>query len=177
MTLDEIYDSAVVPALKLLPPQMTSPRAEVMMLAAGYQESKFKHRWQVIDYAHPEKMGPARSYWMFEKGNWLSRGGVTGVMLHKASRYWLRHLCQERGAVFDASSIWLKLPTDDVLAAGLARLLIFTHSKPLPGIDDTLGAYHYYDSLWRPGKKRPNDWPDSHMVARTFLARKMIRPA
>lgn len=162
MQLDQIYDDAIVPALALLPVQMTSAQATVMLFAIGLQESRFVHRWQVLSGG---RKGPARGFWQFEKGNNLTRGGVTGVMLHDASRYWLSVLCQARGAVFSAPSIWLRIETDDVLAAGLARLMLFTDRKPLPAITDTEGAWQYYLRCWRPGKPHSETWADNHTAA------------
>ena len=48
-----------------LPDRMLSDEAVTMMLAIGYQESRFEHRRQI--------RGPARGFWQFEHG-----GGVVG---------------------------------------------------------------------------------------------------
>src|SRR5687768_17022204 len=104
---------------------MDSPEARVMLLAIGLQESRFMYRFQKLA-GRPYEKGPARSYWQFERGSHLSGGGVWGVVLHDASRFWLSHLCAKRNVPFDAAAIWGAIETDDVLAAGLARLLLFT---------------------------------------------------
>lgn len=45
--IEEIYETAIVPALELLPPKMSSKRAVVMMLAIGLQESRLIYRRQI----------------------------------------------------------------------------------------------------------------------------------
>lgn len=47
MTLTEIRGQAIAPALALLPARMSSPSAEVMLLAIGLQESNLTHRRQI----------------------------------------------------------------------------------------------------------------------------------
>jgi len=155
MTLADI-DSKVIPAaLGILNARIT-PEVRVLMLAIGLQESGFVHRAQVI--AGGGK-GPARGFWQFE------RGGVRGVYLHRVSHEFLRLLCRARDVNFDVPQIWLALETDDVLAAGVARLLLLTEPAPLPSTLDRDGAWAYYERLWRPGKPRPSAWPGNHATA------------
>lgn len=152
MTLDDITRASIDPALAILPPAMDSAEARVMLLAIGMQESRFEHRRQLGN-------GPARGWWQFERGTRQSRGGVWGVMLHDASRYWLARLCQARGCEFTADAIWRRIETDDVLAAGLARLLLFTDPRRLPALGDADGGWRLYMRTWRPGKPHPQTWP------------------
>lgn len=164
--LDTIAQEAINPALRLLPAQMDTPEARVMLLAIGLQESRFLFRFQKV-VGHPYVKGPARSYWQFEIGNPTSRGGVTGVYLHDASRYWLAHLCEKRGVTFKPDAIWNGIETDDVLAAGVARLLLFTDPKKLPAVDDVEGAWGLYAyRTWRPGRPRRETWDAFHAQAR-----------
>lgn len=158
MELRDAIRQAIDPALALLPPGMDSPQARVIMLAIGMQESRFEHRRQIG--------GPARGFWQFEEGTRVSRGGVYGVYLHDASRFWLDRLCASRGVQFLPSSIYRALETDDVLAAGVARLLLFTDPKRLPATDDADGAWGLYLRTWNPGKPRPEKWPGNHRLAR-----------
>lgn len=109
--------------------------------------------------------GPARGFWQCEPGTQASRGGVWGVYLHPASRYWLSMLCSARGVPFTPSAIYGSLSSDDVLAAGVARLLLFTDPKVLPAITDTAGGWALYQRVWRPGKPRPETWPGYHQNA------------
>lgn len=145
---------AVNKALYLLPHQMHTPEARVMLYAIGLQESRFQHRFQIVQ-GRPGVKGPARGFWQFERG-----GGCKGVVDHPASRYWMHHVCQARGAAFNATAIWNAIEHDDVLAAAAARLLLFTSPKRLPSLTDQDGAWRYYLKLWRPGKPHPETWPE-----------------
>lgn len=139
------------PALKLLPSAMTSDRAVLMILAIFLQESALAHRWQVIDMRRPNHKGPARGLGQFELGTRASRGGVWGVYLHDASRYWLGQVCRLLGISHDPRAIWLAMETSDALAACASRLLLFTDPRPLPSMEDVEGAFQYYVRNWRPG--------------------------
>lgn len=169
-TLAEVTRDAIDPALAFLPRAMDSIEARLLLLAIGLQESKLHHRWQVVDLKRPEKRGPARGLWQFERGTRASRGGVWGVMLHEASRYWLAQLCAFRHCPFTAAEIHVRIEQDDVLAAGLARLLLFTDPKKLPDVNDVQGAWKLYAlRCWRPGKPHPETWPGYHAQARRFV--------
>jgi hypothetical protein len=171
--LESITRSAIDPALALLPPQIDTPEARVMLLAIGLQESRFMHRFQKVA-GQPLAKGPARGFWQFEKGSQASRGGVWGVVLHDASRFWLSHLCQKRGVRFDATDIWQAIEKDDVLAAGLARLLLFTDPKRLPAVTDVEGAWGLYAyRCWRPGKPHRATWDEFHKAARAQVMEAM----
>lgn len=143
-SLAEIYDNAISPALRELPPRMTSLEALVMLFAIGLQESGFTARRQ---YGN----GPARGFWQFEEG-----GGVHGVLTHPASRD------LALVAVGERADPWAALETDDVLAATFARLLLWTDAKPLPKTDNPWGAWDYYLRTWRPGKPHPETWMGHH---------------
>lgn len=162
----QLLVDVVLPALKLLPAAMNSVEALVMLVAIALQESGLEHRWQVIDAKRPDKKGPARGLWQFELGTKESRGGVWGVYLHEASRYWLAQVCAARGVPFQPRAIWLALETDDVLACLVARLLLFTDPKRLPSVTDSAGAWTLYRvRTWRPGKPHPQKWAGNHAAA------------
>lgn len=144
MTPREARNGPVADALLLLPAKMTSPQAELMLLATTLQEDPQQRRRQW-------PTGPARGLWQFEPGTEESRGGVVGIYLHPASRDPLRGLCLARGVQFDPEAIYERLQHDDVLAAGLARLLLFTDPAKLPGLGDEEGAWQLYLRTWRPG--------------------------
>ena len=148
---------AVNEALRLLPPAMDSKEARVMLYAIGLQESRFTHRAQVIDGGGK---GPARGYWQFERG-----GGVTGVLRHPASKYWMHSACNARNVPAQPMNVWLALETDDVLAAAAARLLLFTDPARLPAIGEQAEALRYYLRVWRPGKPHPETWPECYETA------------
>lgn len=147
MTLKKIKLDAIWPALDLLPPPMSKGihRVTTMMLAIGLQESRFKHRRQIN--------GPARGYWQFERG-----GGVRGVLLHNTTRDAAVALCKARGVAPNDQAVYAALERDDVLAAGFARLLLWTDPRPLPELGDADAAWDYYIRNWRPGKPHRETW-------------------
>ena len=130
------------PSLKLLP-GMDSPKARMMLLAIGLQESRFEHRRQIG--------GPARGFWQFESG-----GRVRGVLTHKASAYDAAKICHQRGVGSSTKEVYERLEHDDILACCFARLLLLTDPKPLPVIGDVDGSWAYYLRNWRPGKPHPS---------------------
>jgi len=148
---------AVNEALRLLPPAMDSKEARVMLYAIGLQESRFTHRAQVLNGGGK---GPARGYWQFERG-----GGVTGVLRHPASRFWMHSACNARNVPAQPMNVWLALESDDVLAAAAARLLLFTDAAKLPAIGEQHEALRYYLRVWRPGKPHPSTWPECYETA------------
>lgn len=158
MTPAEALESAVVPALSLLPGKMDTPEARVMLLAIGMQESHLTYRRQM-------PTGPARGLWQCEPGTRTSRGGIWGLYLFPTTKDALSALCSSRSVSYDPVSIYTAIETDDILAAGCARLLLFTDPKPLPDIGDVQGAWNLYARVWRPGKPRPDEWASNHTQA------------
>jgi len=157
MVLSDVVDHAIAPALAVLPAQMDSPEARVMLLAIGLQESRFTARQQIG--------GPARGFWQCEQGTAKTRGGIWGFYLHPASRYWMSVLCRARGVAFDPVAIYSALDKDDVIAAGVARLGLFTDPKALPAVGDVEASWSLYLRVWRPGKPKPETWPALHAQA------------
>lgn len=145
MTLSEIRERAIAPALELLPARMSSPQAEIMLIAIGLQESGLIHRHQIG--------GPAKGFWQFEQG-----GGVRGVLRHHSSREHAQAVCRARNVIATESAVYAALEHDDVLAAAFARLLLWTDPKPLPAIGDEQGAWDLYLRVWRPGKPHRHTW-------------------
>ncbi|WP_116520994.1 hypothetical protein [Achromobacter insuavis] len=165
MTPQEFNERVLNPALNLLPTTMDSARARVMLIAIALQESRLVHRWQVIDPKRPDVKGPARGLFQFEKGTRASRGGVWGVFLHAASKDHLAALCKARSVACDPDAIYAALEYDDVLAAGVARLLLWTDPKALPPVGDADAGWALYLRTWRPGKPHPGTWPDLYRQA------------
>jgi hypothetical protein len=130
---------------------------EAMLIAIGRQESRFRHRDQVVAGKKPGDIGPATGFWQFERG-----GGVKGVMAHPASRGPAKLLALEAGLAFEADAIWRSLagPEDDELACAFARLLLFTDPAPLPKPDQGQeeAAWQCYLRNWRPGKPHRKTW-------------------
>lgn len=145
MTLSDIRQRAIAPALALLPARMNSPEAEIMLLAIGLQESRLIHRRQIG--------GPGRGLWQFERG-----GGVAGVLRHPSSRDHAVRVCDARGVAPVAEQVYQRLEHDDVLAAAFARLLLWTDPAALPGASDPQGGWDLYLRTWRPGKPHRHTW-------------------
>lgn len=162
MNLHDVVRDAIAPALSILPPKMDTPSARVMMLAIGLQESRFQYRHQVG--------GPAHGFWQFEQGTQKSRGGIWGVYLHAASSAHLMNICTARGVSFTPEAIYNAVENDDVLAAAVARLMLFTDPMPLPSVDDAAGGWATYLRIWRPGKPHPETWPPLHAQAQKEVA-------
>jgi hypothetical protein len=173
MTLDEITRTAIDPALAWLPARMNTIEARAMLLAIGLQESRFEHRWQVLN--DPSKKGPARSFWQGEQGG----GMVAGVMSHPVSKDLARAACTAHGVIFTTRAVWEAIENNDVLAAILARLLLWTEPGALPRVTDAAGAWTLYLRAWRPGaydRGAPDEraalrmkWERNHRQARAFL--------
>ncbi len=146
MVLQTIIQTAINPALALLPTKMDTPAARVQLLAIGLQESRFLHRRQLGN-------GPARGLWQFER-----TGGVRGVLTHPASRELAYRICGLHEVAPVAAAVHPALETDDVLAAAFARLLMWTDGWRLPAVGDVQGAWDMYIRTWRPGKPHPQTW-------------------
>lgn len=145
MTLSEIRERAIAPALALLPARMRSDAAEVLLLAIGLQESGLIHRHQIG--------GPAHGLLQFERG-----GGVRGVMNHSASKDHAARVCVERGVEPTVVAAFDAIEFDDVLAMAFGRLLLWTDPEPLPDVQDVQGAWDLYLRVWRPGKPHRDTW-------------------
>lgn len=137
--LNEIIERAIMPVYALLPAGMRSREATVLLLAIGLQESEFKHRRQI--------KGPARGFWQFEQG-----GGFRGVLRHAATAKHASQLLSDRGySGMTEPEQFAQLEVDDVLAAGIARLLLWTDPRALPALNRADDAFDYYLRNWRPG--------------------------
>ena len=111
-----------------------------MLLAIGLQESLFVHRRQLGG-------GPARSFWQGERGG----GMVQGVRTHDATEKYATLFYVARGVEPNNEAIWKAIEHDDVLAAGLARLLLWSDPGRLPSTTDVEGGWKLYLKTWRPG--------------------------
>lgn len=152
--LQTITDTAINPALALLPDRMDTPEARVMLLAIGLQESRFLHRRQI--------KGPARGFWQFEMG-----GGVRGVLNHDATFAHAQKVCAARNVWPKPDSVYQDLERDDVLAAAFARLLLWSDPKPIP--TEKSAAWSLYERTWRPGRPHRETWDDFFQQAQEFV--------
>ncbi|WP_367352475.1 hypothetical protein [Achromobacter animicus] len=144
--LNAILERAVIPALQLLPANMDTPAARIMLLAIGLQESRFTKRRQLVG-SPPRPVGPAKSFWQGEEGG----GMVKGVRTHAATKDIAAQLYSAREVVPTNRDIWYAIENDDVLAAALARLLLWTDPLPLPKVGAEEDAWALYLRTWRPG--------------------------
>ena len=145
-------ETIIEPALRILPPQMSSLRARAMMLAIGMQESRLTHRRQIN--------GPARGLWQFERG-----GGVAGVLRHPLTQGHAATLCWRCGNAGTTASVYHALESDDVLAAGFARLLLWTLPGVLPVRGQAEEGWRQYIAAWRPGKPHRHTWDEFYEEA------------
>lgn len=150
-TNEAVLAEAINAALDLLAAKMRTDEARCLLLAIGRQESGFRTREQ--------DGGPARGLWQFE------RNGVLGVMHASSSAEYLHRLIQDLDVRYGSTPILDALVTDDILAAGVARLLLWCDPRPLPAIGDKIGAWDLYERCWRPGKPSYSRWQDSYAQA------------
>jgi hypothetical protein len=145
--ISEICRYVIPGALSLMHPQMDSPEARALLLAIGLQESRFLHRSQ-------RGNGPARGFWQFEIG------GVVGVVQHHATAEQVQYLLHalRYPASFGALEIHEALAHNDLLAAGIARALLWTLPGALPGPDGAAEGWRLYTAAWRPGKPHRDTW-------------------
>ncbi len=147
-------------ALVMLPARMDSPKARAMLLAIGLQESRFEHRVQV--------RGPAHGFWQFEKG-----GGVKGVLTHQTTKPLILPILDSMGydsrPDYAAEDCYDAIVHNDILACVFARLLLWTHPKPLPVRASPDVGWHYYLSTWRPGRPHRETWDDCFETAWSWV--------
>ena len=170
----ELYKTAIIPAYKLLSANMSSIEASLMLLAIPLQESELKERRQLITKVIDGRkkllpLGPAVSFWQFEQGDPISRGGVWGVLNHYSVGLKAVTVCRALGIEPTAPKVWEAMQTNDVLAAAMARLLLYSSPKALPKVGDVQGAWKMYTDTWRPGKPHPEKWPAHYANARATL--------
>lgn len=159
MTPKDILVNAIDPALTLLERLCNikpTAAARVELMAIAGQESAWLHRLQIG--------GPARSFWQFEKG-----GGVAGVLSHPASKPKIMLVCNELAIKCDVATVYEAMAWNDVLAACMARLLLFTDPRALPEVGKVEEGWQYYLRNWRPGAPHPDVWPTRYNIARTLV--------
>jgi hypothetical protein len=154
-TLRYLNDHVIPTALTFLPPSLTSIHARAQLLAIALQESDGEHRTQM-------KGGPARGFWQFEQGTPKSRGGITGVLLHKVTNPLIEQALLTLQYPANAAVCHEAVMHNDVLAAIFARLLLYTSPLRLPAARHEVDlGWSLYASTWNPGKPHPEKWPMS----------------
>ena len=154
MTPVELNQSVLTPALALLPPRMDTPEARVLLTAIGLQESALEFRKQVG--------GPAHGLWQFESE------GVTGVLQHSPEL--AAAAVRSRGCEPTTDAVYAAIVTDDILAAIIARLLLWSDPAPLPALGAVDAAWKFYIWNWRPGRPHVAAWADNYTKAQTILS-------
>lgn len=143
-----VRDFVLPAALSLLPKRMNTAPARAMLMAIGLQESRFQYRRQLGG-------GPARSFWEFEMG------GINGVLQHPSTRLIITSVLGSMRYL--PRDCYVAIEHNDTLAAVFARLLLYTHPKPLP--TDADDAWVYYLATWRPGKPHRDTWDEFYRHA------------
>ena len=137
-------------AYDVLPPHLASDEATSVLMAIGWQESRFQHRQQV--------KGPARGFWQFEQG-----GGVNGVLGHAKTAPIVRSALKQLGYRHEPTPFgcYVAIEHNDVLAFVFARLLLSTVPGPLPKRGEVEQGWRNYIFGWRPGKPHIDSWPEA----------------
>jgi hypothetical protein len=153
--IDQVRRYVIPAAFSVLPTEMASPEATVMLLAIGLQETRFLVRRQGFE-------GPARGFWQFEMS------GLVSTVRHPAVRDAIadavHKLCYPSGIT--VQQLHAALEHNDVLAAVCARCLLYTSPKALPAQSDQSGlAWLLYRETWRPGIPHAITWPAMYMEA------------
>lgn len=149
--------AAIDKAFSILPAKMDTRHARIQLAAIGYQESKYLARRQIIKKdGNLVQEGPATSYWQFENGR---LAGINGVLTHASTATAAKEVCRMCGVLPERMAVWDRMQVDDVLGAAFARLLMWSDSGRIP-TNEAEGLAMYLRT-WRPGKPRPEEWPDS----------------
>lgn len=156
--IDHIRRYIIPAAYDLLPPSMASEQATGMLMAIGWQESRFAHRRQVN--------GPARGFWQFEVG-----GGVAGVLRHADTKTLARRALIALAYPHEPTphGVHMVIENNDVAAAIFARLLLWTLPGPLPTVVQPDEGWNQYLAAWRPGRPHQDTWKQSWNVAWSHL--------
>ena len=149
MDAKTILTLTVRPTLALMGARYQGQPAERLLVAIAMQESGLRARTQLG--------GPARGLWQFEKA------GVASVLMHPATANAAGDLCSALIYSPVPTLVHAAIADNDQLACGIARLLIFTHPRPLPDTPDE--GWAQYTDLWRPGKPRPETWAQNWAAA------------
>lgn len=154
MTPIELLQNAIDPAHAMLAKfgVFSDDRSRVLSLAIAGQESDWIYRVQ--------NGGPARSFWQFELG-----GGVVGVLTHPSTTGKIKLACAELHVPCIAQHVYMTMADNDILAACMARLLLYADPRQLPAIGQEDAAWHYYLDGWRPGMPHPTKWPQVYQLA------------
>ncbi|BBP84889.1 MULTISPECIES: hypothetical protein [unclassified Pseudomonas] len=153
MTLDSFSRLVIEPALALLPDEMNSPEAQLMLLAIALQESGLEKR--------PLVTGGPHSYWQSESPDEM----VHFVLRCPVTRDVAVEVCDARQVPPVDERVRVALGHDDTLAAAFARLLLWSDPARLPALDEVEASWDLYIRTWRTPDPRPELWPEHHARA------------
>lgn len=126
---------------------------EVLLCAIAIQESKLKYRRQM-------PRGPAMSFWQIE-------GKTANDCVGRCTP--VRDFCKGWVGVSGFSNPGslgeYAIRYNDAVACAIAAGILRLHPSLLPEVGDEDGAWRTYVGAWRPGKPRPNSWPDAYKQA------------
>lgn len=153
MTPKFLLTNAIRPAFALLEAVgvHSDIKAELMVLAIAGQESSWQYRRQL-------PVAYARSLWQFEEG-----GGVAGLFSVVPAK--LQFVCEQCLVPFDRATVFEAMAWNDILAAAMARLLLWTDPAPIPNLGEVEAALQMYLRNWRPGLPHPEVWPGRYGTA------------
>lgn len=175
MQLNEVNNRILNAMFAMFPASYDTVAARLLLLTVGLQESRFDLRRQLISKVVGGKRvlsptGPAIGFWQFELGDPVGKGGVWGVLNHFRVGPIAKQFCRQLGIAADPTTVWRAMETNDVLAAGFARLLLLADAKAIPKVGDVEGAWECYAKrTWRPGKPHRETWDAYYEAARKEL--------
>jgi len=129
---------------------MDSPEAKAMMIAIAMQESRWDERRQIGGTAH--------GFFQFEKGTSQTRGGVTGVLMHKAAGPLIKSVLDRLDYDYAPETSYEAIVHNDVLAFTYARCLLWTIPQALPKRGQAHEGWNQYIAAWRPGNPYVLTW-------------------
>jgi hypothetical protein len=152
--LATIVDPALAFMAAVVPTIGVSDEARLETLAIAGQESDWSARRQGGG-------GPARS--------------GAGEVIAKCPNE-LRAVCTALVIPFDLATIFDLMAWNDTLACCMARLLLWQDPAPLPRFGHEQPAWEYYRRNWRPGRPRPEKWPDCYALAAAAVEAEILLP-
>jgi len=164
----ETLNSFLLPScLALFPEKYNTPEARALLIAIALQESDLKHRQQLIGNHRnwwESVNGPATSFWQFEKI------GIQGVLEHRRTGELARIVLDRLGYPVDVPTIHKAIAHNDILAACMARLALYRLPQALPTRGQPEIGWRQYVEAWRPGKPKPERWPERFELAWKVVA-------
>jgi hypothetical protein len=149
-TAEYLRDIVIPGANALLPEKLLNPKADFLLLAISWQESRMLYRKQIG--RKPNTFGPAHGLWQFE------RIGVKDILERPVTKPILLPILKTLNYDFNIDTSYQAIVHNDVLAAVYARLTLWLDPAPLPNMTDSHGGWAYYLRGWRPGEPKPATW-------------------